>query len=196
MGHFDYPSPYWDSIGDPALDLIDKMLTVDVEKRITIDQCLEHPWTRNAGYVNPADSLDGLTGQMSAFDFSKRKIHRERTLLANINDIKVSKLVDLNGGKEIEGHQTHIPGSPAHVKVWEKNPSGKQVRMSPSRDKGAKAAKSGNKNQQGVAKEEHPAANRQQAEFMNVGGKGDMQLFSDDVSSRYLPEEVPKRGKK
>ena len=24
MGRFDYPSPYWDSVGDPALDLIDQ----------------------------------------------------------------------------------------------------------------------------------------------------------------------------
>jgi serine/threonine-protein kinase Chk2 len=192
MGRFDYPSPYWDSIGDPALDLIDRMLTVDVEKRITIDQCLEHPWTRNAGYINPADSLDGLTGQMSAFDFSKRKVQRERTLLANINDIKVSKVVELNGGQPIQGQPMQIPGSPAHVKVWEKNPSGKNATSTPRGKKTGKASK----NVEEVPKEEHPAANRQQAEFMNMGGKGDMPLFADDVTSRYLPEEVPKRGKK
>ncbi len=44
MGRFDYPSPYWDPVGDPALDLIDQMLTVDTEKRYTISQCLQHPW--------------------------------------------------------------------------------------------------------------------------------------------------------
>lgn len=185
MGRFDYPSPYWDSIGDPALDLIDRMLTVDVDKRITIDQCLEHPWTRNTAYVNPADSLDGLTGAMSAFDFSKRKVQRERTLLANINDVKVSKMVDVNG-QDIPG-QTHADGAPVHVKVWDKNPSGKNIRMSPARGKkkgGAGAAAD-------QAHEEHPAANRQAEVFMQMGGKGDMQLFGDDVSSRYLPEEVP-----
>jgi len=171
MGRFDYPSPYWDSIGDPALDLIDRMLTVEVEKRITIDQCLEHPWTRNAGYINPADSTDGLTGAMNALDFSKRKIQRERTLLANINDIKVSKIVDVNGS-EIPG-KPYEEGSPTRVKVWEKNPAGKKRDM----------------------KEEDPAANRQQAEFMQMGGKGDMQLFGDDVSSRYLPQEVPEEEK-
>ena len=187
MGRFDYPSPYWDSIGDPALDLIDRMLTVDVEKRNTIDQCLEHPWTRDTGYVNPADSLDGLTGQMSAFDFSKRKVQRERTLLARINDIKVSKVVELNGAQPIPGQPMQIPGSPARVKVWDKNPSGKNIRMSPAREKKAK---------KGVVKEEHPAANRQQDEFMQMGGKGDMQLVADEPSSRYLPEEVPKGAKK
>ncbi|OAL30275.1 hypothetical protein AYO20_08849 [Fonsecaea nubica] len=200
MGRFDYPSPYWDSIGDPALDLIDRMLTVDVEKRITIDQCLEHPWTRNLGYINPADSLDGLTGQMSAFDFSKRKIQRERTLLANINDVKVSKVVDLNGGQQIQGVPTEIPGSPAHVKIWDKNPSGKNVRMSPPKDnkgKNENGDEGGVENKQEVDKrEEHPAANRQEEEFMQMGGKGDMRLFGNDASSRYLPEEVPKTKKK
>ncbi|UKZ75433.1 hypothetical protein TrVFT333_003118 [Trichoderma virens FT-333] len=46
QGRFDYPSPYWDSIGDPALDLIDDMLVVDMERRFTVKECLEHPWMR------------------------------------------------------------------------------------------------------------------------------------------------------
>jgi serine/threonine-protein kinase CHEK2 len=181
MGRFDYPSPYWDPIGDPALDLIDRMLTVDVSKRITIDECLEHPWVRNVGYINPADSTDGLTGRMSGLDFTRRKVQRERTLLANINDVKVSKIVNVSG--QVQGHPDR-PSSPAHVKVWEKNPDGKNVKMSPVRN--------GNGEDLRKEKEEHPAANRQQEEFMGMGGKGDMQLFADDVSSRYLPEEVPK----
>ncbi len=43
-GRFDYPSPYWDSVGDPALDLIDSILVVDPAKRYTAAKCLEHPW--------------------------------------------------------------------------------------------------------------------------------------------------------
>lgn len=170
LGRFDYPSPYWDPIGDPALDLIDRMLTVDADKRITIDECLEHPWVRNVGnYINPADSTDGLTGAMNGLDFAKRKVQRQRTLLADINDVKVSKVVPVR----TDGTQGD-PGDKKvkKVKVWEKNPEGKQ---------------------NGVANghEEHPAANRQQEEFMQMGGRGDMQLFADDASSRYLPEEVP-----
>lgn len=45
MGRFDYPSPYFDHVGDPALDLTDGMLVVDPEKRFTIKQCIDHPWT-------------------------------------------------------------------------------------------------------------------------------------------------------
>ncbi|KAI0425854.1 hypothetical protein F5Y09DRAFT_320665 [Xylaria sp. FL1042] len=43
-GKFDYPSPYWDSVGDPALDLIDHMLVVDADKRYSIQQCIRGPW--------------------------------------------------------------------------------------------------------------------------------------------------------
>ncbi|KAK4936368.1 serine/threonine protein kinase [Elasticomyces elasticus] len=180
MGRFDYPSPYWDSIGDPALDLIDHMLTVDVAKRYTVDQCMEHPWTRNAvsAHINPADSTDGLTGAMHSLDFSKRKINRERTLLANINDVKVSKVVEIKDAR-VPGRGTQ-DAETTRVKVWEKNLDGKIAIATDT------APEKNNKK-----KEEDPAANRQQEEFMGMGGKGDMQLFGDDISSRYLPEEVP-----
>lgn len=188
MGRFDYPSPYWDSVGDPALDLIDRMLTVDVEKRITVDDCLDHPWILNSGYINPADSTDGLVGQLGKLDFSKRKMHRERTLLSSINDVKVSKIIT-TGTPHQNGRSPH-PDAGIHVKVWEKNPDGKNA-MSRAKGKAkpggkAKGAASGPK------KEEDPAANRTTTEFMEMGGKGDMQLFGDDVSSRYSKKEVPK----
>ncbi|KAF7713347.1 Uncharacterized protein PECH_001501 [Penicillium ucsense] len=116
MGRFDYPSPYWDSVGDPALDLIDKMLTVDVEKRITVDECLEHPWlTQKFPSVN--DSIDGLTPALDKLDFSKRKVERERTMLSSVNDVHFSE---------------HAEGSEAPVKVYHKNEVGKRVHNRPS----------------------------------------------------------------
>lgn len=98
MGRFDYPSPYWDPVGDPALDLVDRMLTVDVDKRITIDECLDHPWI-TLKKIRPTDSTDGLTGAMDQLDFSKRKFARERTLLSDLNDVKVSKVVEWTDNK-------------------------------------------------------------------------------------------------
>ncbi|KAL4933602.1 cytochrome P450 [Aspergillus undulatus] len=111
LGRFDYPSPYWDSVGDPALDLIDRMLTVDVDKRITVDACLEHPWLTGK-YPSVADSTDGLTGALGELDFSKRKIARERTLLSTINDVHFSQ------------QQT---GDGASVKVYHKNTAGQRM---------------------------------------------------------------------
>ena len=186
MGRFDYPSPYWDSVGDLALDLIDRMLTVDVEKRITIDECLEHPWIKGADTINPADSTDGLTGKMDQLDFSKRKPVRERTLLSNINDVKVTEVVEPGPNKvrpEGRGGKpsqmiSDAPGLEAtYVKVYEKNPKGK--------------LKPRVHNPPGKAREERPMDQRDPEEFMAMGGKGDDALFGDDESSRYAPSEVP-----
>ena len=181
MGRFSYPSPYWDSIGDPALDLIDKMLTVDVDKRITIDDCLEHPWILNREF-KLTDSTDGLTGAMDQLDFTKRKVARERTLLSSINDIKISKI--------IEYRDNAMP-----VKVFEKNPDGKRkhnhvVDNGVPKEIAANGTAAKGKDAEG--KEEVPAAQRQSEAFMEMGGKGDIELFADDTRSRYQPSEVPR----
>lgn len=179
MGRFDYPSPYWDNVGDPALDLIDRMLTVDVDKRITVDECLNHPWVTGQLdswqlNVSVSDSTDGLTGRMDKLDFSKRKMERERTLLSSINNIKVTKNIQVG--------QPDSSAPVIEVKVFEKNPEGKKQPAQVQNGQLKSAAK----------KEDDPAAHRATAEFMGMGGKGDMELFADDVSSRYLPQEVPK----
>ncbi|KAL8873913.1 MAG: hypothetical protein Q9174_000689 [Haloplaca sp. 1 TL-2023] len=176
MGKFDYPSPYWDTVGDPALDLIDRMLTVDIDKRITIDECLEHPWITRRG-INPADSTDGLTGAMDQLDFSKRKLARERTLLSEVNDIRVSKVVELED-------------SQVSVKVYEKNANGKKVPASSQQEHEAVTNGDG----KGPKQEEIPSHNRPTEAFMGMGGKGDPPLFEDDHSSRYAKKEVPQPG--
>ncbi|GFF37008.1 serine/threonine-protein kinase chk2 (cds1) [Aspergillus udagawae] len=52
MGQYYYPSPYWDSVGDPALDL-NSMLTVDVDKRATAWECLSHPLVCQESSISP-----------------------------------------------------------------------------------------------------------------------------------------------
>ena len=172
MARFDYPSPYWDSVGDLALDLIDKMLTVDVEKRISIDGCLEHPWI-TLKKLDATDSTDNLAGAMGQLDFSKRKYERERTLLSAINDIKVSRV--------IEFHNEKLP-----VKVFEKNAQGKLAHKTPVKMGVSPKLKGRVSN-----KEASPASNRAADEFIEMGGKGDQPLFEDDAGSRYAPDEAP-----
>ena len=164
LGRFDYPSPYWDSVGDPALDLIDRMLTVDPDKRIGVDDCLIHPWITQET-LNPADSTDGLAGAMDQLDFSKRKLARERTLLSSINDVKITQV--------IPGVEGKVP-----VKVWEKNAN--EHRLHNSQPKNGVTPKS---NGTTPNKEELPAAQRATVEFMEMGGKGDMPLYQGE--SRY-----------
>lgn len=171
MGRFDYPSPYWDSVGDPALDLIDRMLTVDVEKRITIDECLEHPWTTQQT-LSVTDSTDGLTGALAGLDFSKRKPMRERTLLSSINDVHVERVIE-----------TQPEGPP--VKVFDKN---KGPQFASQQPKGKKPGHT-----EDTVLEPNPAAQRHPAEFVDMGGKGDQVLYDDVGTSRY-PDRTMKAG--
>lgn len=139
------------------------MLTVDVDKRITIDECLEHPWT-TCQELTLDDSTEGLTGAMDQLDFAKRKVHRERTLLSSINDVKISRVINVDDGL-------------TPVKVFEKNP---QLLTKGKDGKGENGAR---------PHEETPAANRDPGEFIQLGGKGDQPLFGHDGGSVY-PEDV------
>ena len=45
-GQYTFLSPWWDNISKSAQDLVSHLLTVDPEKRYTIQQFLAHPWIR------------------------------------------------------------------------------------------------------------------------------------------------------
>ena len=47
-GQYTFLSPWWDDISKPAQDLVSHLLTVDPEKRYTIEQFLAHPWIRQS----------------------------------------------------------------------------------------------------------------------------------------------------
>lgn len=184
MGKFDYPSPYWDSVGDTALDLIDKMLTVDVDKRITIDECLEHPWitTRTPNAPGVSDSTDGLTGAMDQLDFSKRKPQRERTLLSSMNSVRVSKVVEMAEQPPVTVYDKNVDS-----KQTQNGPTGAGGDIDPSKGQPRKTLQGGS-----TAKAEAgPAAGQQPKVFMEMGGRGDQQLFGNDAGSRYEPSDMP-----
>eukprot|EP01089_Gocevia_fonbrunei_P001934 TRINITY_DN1187_c0_g1_i1.p1 TRINITY_DN1187_c0_g1~~TRINITY_DN1187_c0_g1_i1.p1 ORF type:complete len:309 (-),score=95.33 TRINITY_DN1187_c0_g1_i1:82-1008(-) len=43
---YDYPEEYWDEISPEAKDFIDHLLVVEVKKRLTAKQALEHKWLK------------------------------------------------------------------------------------------------------------------------------------------------------
>jgi len=184
------------------------MLTVDPEKRITVEGCLQHPWTTGheipptqiATSMSSIDSTDGLVGQFqSQLDFSKRKPVRERTLLSALNDVRVTRVIDLQGDAE---------GSPQpSIKVFEKNKGPHHMQPSQRQGKGQEPAtttpvssgattvtastKNGKKGKP-QKKEVTPAHNRAPEEFIMMGGKGDQPIFGDDSDSRYISPEKEK----
>ncbi|GES85992.1 Pkinase-domain-containing protein [Rhizophagus clarus] len=46
-GQYTFLSPWWDPISTSSKDLISNLLTVNPEKRFTINQFFEHPWIKN-----------------------------------------------------------------------------------------------------------------------------------------------------
>jgi serine/threonine-protein kinase RCK2 len=46
-GQYTFLSPWWDDISKSAQDLVSHLLTVNPEKRYTIEEFLNHPWIRN-----------------------------------------------------------------------------------------------------------------------------------------------------
>ncbi|KAK4958533.1 serine/threonine protein kinase [Elasticomyces elasticus] len=186
MGRFDYPSPYWDSVEDPALELIDRMLTVDCEKRITIDECLEHPWiTGNFPTMKTTDSTDGLTGALEGLDFTRRKPVRERTLLASINEVKIER--------EVHTQQDGL----LPVKVFDKNRGAHFDKIETPTEKQQHATnKAVQKKGVGsvqVSVQARPADGRDPEEFAKLGGHGDQVLYDEADLSRY-PDATTKAG--
>ena len=156
------------------------MLTVDVDKRYTIDDCLNHPWTTQKP-INPADSTDGLVGGIAGLDFSKRKMARERTLLSSINDVKITRVIDTQSRQD-------------PVKVYVKNPNTKGTA---NRVNNAVVTHVNGvpKSIPGAPKqEETPSAKRDPKEFMGIGGKGDEPLYGNEDS--VYPKEKGNLAKK
>jgi serine/threonine-protein kinase Chk2 len=80
LGRFDYPSPYWDYVGDLALEFLDKMLTVDVASRIKVDEALLHPWIAvMEGSVRRDSPMSGISRPI----FLTRRSAQDRTMLTD-----------------------------------------------------------------------------------------------------------------
>lgn len=69
-GQYTFLSPWWDDISKSAQDLISHLLTVDPEKRYTIQEFLAHPWVRGNG-PTPREEKKKPEAMLKAFDASK-----------------------------------------------------------------------------------------------------------------------------
>ncbi|CAM9567411.1 unnamed protein product, partial [Phaeothamnion confervicola] len=70
-GQYYFHPEAWDPISAEAKDLVQKMLTVDVTRRISMAGVLEHPWVRKRS-VLPAAHLGGTIQRLKTFN-AKRK---------------------------------------------------------------------------------------------------------------------------
>lgn len=59
-GKYSFPSPYWDLVSDQAKDFITKMLVVNPEKRLSVEECLKHEWIVGESNSDLMSSLQEL----------------------------------------------------------------------------------------------------------------------------------------
>lgn len=64
-GAYAFPSPQWDGVSAPAIDLVRRMMTVDPALRITAADALQHKWftedDSSAGAASASATADGAT---------------------------------------------------------------------------------------------------------------------------------------
>lgn len=56
-GRYSFPRKYWSSVSKIAIDLVKKLLTVNPDKRITLEEALQHPWFQDNKIITKAQAL-------------------------------------------------------------------------------------------------------------------------------------------
>ncbi|XP_034934389.1 peripheral plasma membrane protein CASK isoform X2 [Chelonus insularis] len=72
-GRIQMETPIWENISEPAKDLIERMLTVDVNHRITIQEVLNHKWLRDRDKGAARIHLSETVEELKKFN-SRRKL--------------------------------------------------------------------------------------------------------------------------
>ncbi|XP_073990437.1 calcium/calmodulin-dependent protein kinase I isoform X2 [Rhodnius prolixus] len=70
-GEFEFDSPYWDDISDYAKDFIRQLMCVDVSKRFSCRQALQHPWI--SGNAASNKNIHGTVSEQLKKNFAKSK---------------------------------------------------------------------------------------------------------------------------
>ena len=83
------------------MDLVKRLLTVDVKKRLTVDDALKHPWINTVSSELESRNLENTQYELKQF-VSKRKFRKvvlglvaERLFQRNFKDVDVDALIAL-----------------------------------------------------------------------------------------------------
>jgi serine/threonine protein kinase len=91
-GEYQFHPDYWNTVSEDAKDLIRGLLTVDMKKRLTVDQALAHPWLKTADSELAARNLDSNLAEL-------RKYQATRKLRAGVKAvIAINRMKNLIGG--------------------------------------------------------------------------------------------------
>ena len=121
-GEYDIKTPPLDKLSPNALDLLQKLLTVDVNKRINIQEALNHPWIKEHNSKELYNKiLDEKIAEKLLNNLKKYKknsiiqetalaylVHNFPQMKDVINACKLFNQIDLNGDGKITGEELYL----------------------------------------------------------------------------------------
>ncbi|CCG83514.1 Serine/threonine-protein kinase chk2 [Taphrina deformans PYCC 5710] len=79
QGLYQFQRPYWDNVSDSAIDLVQRLLTVNPESRYSIAQAMQHPFMQHSTKSDTA-----VTTNTPTTDSRQKGMKRQRTMLSQI----------------------------------------------------------------------------------------------------------------
>jgi len=89
-GEYDFPAPYWSTISSSAKELVQRLLTVDPNKRFTAEQVLAHPWVQ--GQTASSQPLGGDHAKRLMMLQARKRLKKGVQMIIAIN--KFSNMLD------------------------------------------------------------------------------------------------------
>uniref|UniRef100_A0A3Q3K953 Serine/threonine-protein kinase DCLK2 n=1 Tax=Monopterus albus TaxID=43700 RepID=A0A3Q3K953_MONAL len=89
-GQLDFPSPYWDSVSDTAKALVSGMLQVEVDKRYTAVQVLDHSWVNDDG-VSVSEQQLPVAGKIKKHFNTGPKLNNTAAGVSVITDFTIQR---------------------------------------------------------------------------------------------------------
>lgn len=71
-GEYEFHPEYWGTVSDEAKDLIRGLLTLDMDKRLTVDQALAHPWLNRSDQELEARNLDSNLAALRKYQATRK----------------------------------------------------------------------------------------------------------------------------
>jgi serine/threonine protein kinase len=86
-GDYQFHPDYWGSVSDEAKDLIRGLLTVDANKRLTVEQALAHPWLMKSADELAAHNLDSNLAELKKYQATRKLKAGVKAIMA-VNKMK------------------------------------------------------------------------------------------------------------
>lgn len=71
-GDYQFHPEYWGGVSEEAKDLIRGLLTVDMKRRLTVDQALAHPWLQRSAEDLAKRNLDSNLAELRKYQATKK----------------------------------------------------------------------------------------------------------------------------